>query len=186
MFRQKTGMRNQTVIRLHRAPSELATEDPSRKRKEMSNRDNFTLFADSQVQGTQFGAVAEAAAAVHLAGRHIGGVRRIKVVRSALHASAGPGTILGKSGCTGLSRKFHSPGVTTEGTASVALRRDPSQPSPAEREAGPDSSFSHSGGKVPGSSATPFSLPSGPPQRLFQGPPAKSKFLAAASIQNAG
>ena len=27
--------------------------------------------------------------------------------------------------------------------------------------------------------ATPFSPPSGPPQRLFQGPPAKSKFLAA-------
>lgn len=27
--------------------------------------------------------------------------------------------------------------------------------------------------------STPFSPPSGPPQRLFQGPPAKSKFLAA-------
>ena len=32
--------------------------------------------------------------------------------------------------------------------------------------------------EAPFSPATPFSPPSGPPQRLFQGPPAKSKFLA--------
>ena len=29
---------------------------------------------------------------------------------------------------------------------------------------------------------TPFSPPSGPPQRLFQGPPAKSKFLAVTRL----
>jgi hypothetical protein len=33
--------------------------------------------------------------------------------------------------------------------------------------------------KVLPGTKTPFSPPSGPPQRLFQGPPAKSKFLAA-------
>jgi hypothetical protein len=38
--------------------------------------------------------------------------------------------------------------------------------------------FSALGGTGKGE-ATPFSPPSGPPQRLFQGPPAKSKFLAA-------
>ena len=31
---------------------------------------------------------------------------------------------------------------------------------------------------------TPFSPPSGPPQRLFQGPPAKSKFLATKRLRN--
>jgi hypothetical protein len=31
---------------------------------------------------------------------------------------------------------------------------------------------------------TPFSPPSGPPQRLFQGPPAKSKFLAATHLRH--
>jgi len=36
------------------------------------------------------------------------------------------------------------------------------------------------------SSATPFSPPSGPPQRLFQGPPAKSKFLAAQIPSSSG
>jgi hypothetical protein len=60
--------------------------------------------------------------------------------------------MIGKSGRAGLwSGKSRSSGVITLGTASAALRRDASQPSPAEREAGPGLSFIRAGDKVAGS-----------------------------------
>ena len=74
-------------------------------------------------------------------------------------------------------------GVGSHGftSSSYSAAPSPGAPhSPCSRASSVSCNDSSPMASIPGlRRSTPFSPPSGPPQRLFQGPPAKSKFLAA-------